>query len=394
MSGSKYLGWCLSLTFFLVAVAAAINYVADPCGIYHYGKRWDWIHSRPAILGVAFIHKARAVEQAQADVLFLGSSRTAEGLDPHNPVVPGRAYNLGLPDSSVYEQWRYFQHACAAHMPNTVVLGIDMGGFAATRKNNAMFLEDRLLVRPDGTPTPFLSRTFADLGPTIFSLSTVELSLKTLEVQRGPALKFDEGFEANAPLITEHLDLAKSVFAANNKWVTNATTILYRGPDGGTPQMDAFDHLVAFCAEKHIRLIVFLQPLHSAALDNFTREWDAYADWEKALVTRMESHPGLQGEFWDFASYNSMSTEPFPLPTDKYSHMRYYWEGSHYRKIVGDMVLERIFTGAGPAAFGRQINSSTVDQDLQRLLDEKLAWHEHHQAVAIDISTAEVQANP
>ena len=187
-----------------------------------------------------------------------------------------------------------------------------------------------------------------------------------------------------------HLCSTSSVYLANKKWVLNVETVRFRDAAGHAPQMDAFDKLVGFCADHHIHLIVFLQPLHSMLLDRFTTDWSGYSDWVKTAVAHMESHPGLNGQFWDFTSYNSMSTESFPAPTDKYSHMRYYWEGSHYRKIVGDTVLQRIFTGAGPSSFGRQITSATVGDDLQRLADEQSAWHDRHQAVQVDVAAPAV----
>jgi len=277
MSASSYLKWCLTVAFVIVGIVAATNYVADPCGIYHYGKSWDWIQSRPATLDAAFIHKAQGVELAQADVLFMGSSRTAEGLDPRCPAVPPHAYNLGLPSSSMYEDFRYLQHAIAAHKPQTVVFGLDWDAFAYSRRNNGLFLEDRLLVRADGTPTPVWTRAFADVGPTLFSLPILQLSLDTLRAPKGSDLKYGDGYEANAPIFTQHMNLAKSVLAANKKWVFNEEPIPYRGPDGSMPQMEEFSKFIDLCAQNQIRLIAFVQPLHSAVLDRCTDQWEAYS---------------------------------------------------------------------------------------------------------------------
>jgi hypothetical protein len=278
-------------------------------------------------------------------------------------------------------------------MPSTVVLGVDTGSFSAERRISSFYSDDRLMVRPDGTPTPAIVQTFADLAPTLFSLPTATLSFQTLMAQSNTRLKFDQGYEANAPSIVYRLDLTKRVYIANQKWLTEAPPA-YRAADGAMPEMDDFDHLVAFCVDNHIHLIVFMHPMHSAMLDLLTKDWDVYSGWERELVARMETHPGLKGEFWDFTSYDSMSTEPFPAPTETYSHMHYYWEGSHYRKIVGDMILQRIFNGTGPAGFGRMVTNATVDQDLQRLASEKSAWHNHHQAVQINPATDQAPAAP
>ena len=379
LSGPAYLKLSLSLTLLMVGTVAAINYVVDPCGIYHAGKSWDWTRSRPEILELAFINKAHAVEQAQADILLLGNSRVAQGLDPRSAALPARAYNLGIPGSGMVEQWRYLQHAGAAHRLTTVVLGLDIENFGADRKNKPMFSDDRLLVQADGTPTAFLPHLFADIGPTLFSWSTLKFSYQTLRAPRALDLKFPEGFEENAPKIFEHMDLASSVLAANKMWVAGAEIGDFRGKDGRAPQMDAFGNIVAYCNQHHLRLLIFVQPLHAALMDKLTDDWPRYEDWMRTLAAQSTT-----AELWDFTGYNSISTEAFPLPTDKTNGMRFYWEGSHYRKIVGDLVLERLFAGTGPANFGQRVTSANVDQDLARLQAEKQAWHAQGQAVPMD----------
>ncbi len=383
LSGPRYLKLFLSLTALLVLAVGAINFVVDPCGIYHAGKAWDWTRSRPEILEVAFINKAYGVETAQADILLLGNSRVAQGLDPHSAALPAHAYNLGIPGSGMVEQWRYLQHAGAAHMPTTVVLGIDIENFGADRKNKPMFSDDRLLVQADGRPTSFLSRFFADIGPTLFSFSTLQFSYKTLRASKALDLKFPDGYEENAPRIFEQMDLASRVLAANKAWVDGTEIADYRLKNGRAPQMEAFAKIVAYCQQHNIRLLVFVQPLHAALLDKLTDNWPRYADWMRTIAAQTTT-----AELWDFSSYSSISTEPFPLPTDKMNGMHFYWEGSHYRKIVGDLVLQRLFAGTGPADFGLRVTSANVEQDLSRLQAEKQAWHEQGLAVPIDMGPA------
>jgi hypothetical protein len=59
----------------------------------------------------------------------------------------------------------------------------------------------------------------------------------------------------------------------------------------------------------------------------------------------------------DFSGYNSMTTEPVPPSGDTTSRMKWYWESSHYRKELGDLVLDRLleYEGTGraiPVDFG------------------------------------------
>jgi hypothetical protein len=50
--------------------------------------------------------------------------------------------------------------------------------------------------------------------------------------------------------------------------------------------------------------------------------------------------------------------EEIPAPGDRTTRMTYYWEGGHFKKALGDRMIERLFTGVGE--FG-------VDLDLQNI---------------------------
>jgi hypothetical protein len=270
-----------------------------------------------------------------------------------------------------------------------VVLGVEYDWAAPDRAQADSFSDDRLLVQPDGRPTPILTRAFADLPLTLYSYRMAQFSLATLRAPKNADLAFAAGFEGNAPEVVEHLDLAANVLKATRDLVGRVEPGPFRYPDGRAPQMEAYKRILALCAERHIHLVVFTQPLHAMMLDKYSRSWSDYSDWMRTLVSNIDATPGVKTELWDFSGYNSISTEPLPSASDTDSHMRFYWEGSHYRKVVGDMVIQRIFTGVGPDYFGQLVTSATVDQDLQRLLKEKTAWHERGQAVTLDLPHAQ-----
>jgi hypothetical protein len=64
--------------------------------------------------------------------------------------------------------------------------------------------------------------------------------------------------------------------------------------------------------------------------------------------------------------------------------MRWYWEGSHYQRAVGDAILDRIFgvESSGmkvPADFGLAVSASTIEAHLVRVrrdLDRYAADHQ------------------
>lgn len=389
LSPSRYLRLFLLTTALVVGGTALLNYIADPFGLYHMGKPWDWIRTRPCLGSAMAMHKAYDVERAQADTLFLGDSRVFVGLDPHAPGVPQPAYNLALLGAKAYENLRYLQHASATHMPRTVVLGIDLRYFHPDTSTTGEFLEDRLRVRADGTPTPF--RAFTDWAPTLLSVKALACSLRTLFAQTGPLVTYDSGYDPVREELDQHFDLASRVAIFNAAVTKPGPPPDYRDPQGRTPGLDAFRQIVIFCAAHQIRLIVFVLPSHALLLDASTQDWPTYGNWMASVLDIMEAEPGLQGEFWDFAGYNSISTEAFTPPSEHDSKTTHYWESSHFKKSVGDLVLQRLFTGQGPSAFGQRVTSATLQADLDRLKAEKEAWHNRGFAAPLESNPAPAQ---
>ena len=133
----------------------------------------------------------------------------------------------------------------------------------------------------------------------------------------------------------------------------------------------------------HIRLLVFIHPLHAVLQDIYTADWAMYSDWLHSVAFGLEATKGLTWECWDFSGYNRISTEPFPAASDLYSHMKYYSECSHYRRTVGNMVLDRMLGHGGPL-FRRADQCRNLQADLDRLKSEKDAWNSTGRVAPID----------
>jgi hypothetical protein len=380
-SASRYLLLCLGSALLALTAVGTLNYVADPYGLYHYGKSWDWIHHRKGIIHFLYAHKAHAVQDLKPDVLILGNSRTLYGIDPSYSALPANTYNLALEGADMYVTWRYLQHAAAIHLPRTVILGTDIKAFDRSGPLPSEFSEERLSVDAGGRPQPLSA--FADVGSTLFSTTALYYSVKTLVNVPNANYPYGHGFEADAMLKVNQLNLARNVFAANRQWLTPHVYHV-RPPEGDDPEMDLFGKIVSFCAQNHIHLIVFIQPMHASMLDLVTADGGKYSIWVKDIVANMESVPGGQNELWDFTGYDDVTTESFPAPSETYSHMRYFWECSHFQKNVGDMVLSRILTATAPPNFGQQVNSANVQGDLDRIKAEKDAWHQFGRVVLLD----------
>jgi hypothetical protein len=63
--------------------------------------------------------------------------------------------------------------------------------------------------------------------------------------------------------------------------------------------------------------------------------------------------------------------EPVPPPGSK-DEMGFYWDSSHFKEIIGDWILDRLFevgreSQPAPAGFGVELTVETVEAELARM---------------------------
>lgn len=104
----------------------------------------------------------------------------------------------------------------------------------------------------------------------------------------------------------------------------------------------------AICEQNHIALIVFINPIHFVTYRaNNLDEFNAFKR-ELAQVT----------DYYDFSGENEITTNNY-----------YYYETSHYRPLVGDKIVHRIFAMPQEAdvSFGRWVTKENVEEHLAQL---------------------------
>lgn len=114
--------------------------------------------------------------------------------------------------------------------------------------------------------------------------------------------------------------------------------------------MDAFRRIKTLCDANGIELIVFFNPIHHFTyLRNNMDELNAF---KRALAEVTD--------YYDFSGLNEVTTNNYN-----------YYETSHYRPIIGDRIVARIFGGAPPAgSFGVFVTKENVDAHLAALRAE------------------------
>ena len=85
--------------------------------------------------------------------------------------------------------------------------------------------------------------------------------------------------------------------------------------------IDEIKEIVKLCRENNIKLVIFMNPAYK----------NTYIDNNDNDLKRFKKELAQITDYYDFCYLN-------PVTTDK----KMFYEGSHYRDIVGDMIIERI----------------------------------------------------
>jgi len=114
----------------------------------------------------------------------------------------------------------------------------------------------------------------------------------------------------------------------------------------------------------------FIQPVHALAeLSYWATRRQEVDDWKRSLTTVIDARrrEGCDIRPVDFSGFNRITTEEIPQATGQ-ENMQYYWEQSHYRSEVGQMILERLFREGRQDErddFGVDLSGGTIEQHLR-----------------------------
>ncbi len=360
---SGYLGWLL--TFFLCQFLGVVlfNVTIDPYGAIATPKLAGFNQSKPEQRNHVRLFKAIEITRQKPTLIFLGSSRTEVGLNPNHVAIPtpSSTYNLGISGPNMYEVFRYFQHALKNQPDLThVILGIDFFMFNQRRENQVDFDETRL-------EKQYI--TLPDVLDVTFSLDALSKSYTTLLAnrQQSESTPYYSNGMRNPEFFIQHnlpeQSIVKGFKFSLNEYL-NAPT-LYQNYTLSRQQLNYLNQLIHLCQENQITLEIFISPSHATQGEAIhkARLWSVFEDWKREVVKMTP--------VWDFSGYNSITTEPIS------ETMNNYFDNSHYRQNVGDLVLNRLLdyhSDTVPQDFGVWITPETLESHLQTIRANRETW--------------------
>ena len=381
---------------------AVINVFVDPFWRFDLVEIPKFNAQKTQFPASARLAKAGMICRLQPSTVILGTSRVEVGLDPTHPALRsahGLAYNLALAGSGLHELDLTLRHAVhASPQLKRVLLGLDFFMFNANREAVVFgtevfnFDEKRLLVSAHDTCwRSFLYDLPLLLGPKglFHSLATVlqqksePTSASSPDIANWIGNYDSNGYRNNFYIIQKLIAPNRgyrALFEGQERYYVEkvwrpAPTRRYCFGWDQKSTFATFRGMLDFARSAGIDLRIFINPIHARLLLAVRDAglWPQYEDWKTKMVEVLADEATGAGQpqfpLWDFSGFNSVTTEPVPPARDTTTVMKGFWEPSHYKKEVGDLMIDRMVSYNDPARavppdFGKLLAPLTIDRWL------------------------------
>ncbi len=407
---AHYLRLWLTGTALLLLGVAAFNLVVDPYRLLQLVDMPGFNTVKPAAARYGAVAKAYQLPRIQARTLVLGNSRAEVGLDPSLPAWPSPpVYNAALPGTGTDTSLRYLQLALAAstgagagepaRQPRTVVWGIDVMDFLTDPAQPPLEKPSAVMSRwPIASGLPGVEDLQAQAQDLLLSTLTLDAlfdSVQTLASQHDPyAVDLTPlGFNPMRDYLKisreeGYWNLFRQKDLGNISSYLRRPTGIFDASGSTSPAWEDLKEVLRLCRQHGIQLQLFSYPYHAHLLEaiRLTGHWDAFEAWKRTVVhllaqeARENQAVGQPAfAFWDFSTFNALSTEPIPAPADRTTAMRWYWEAGHFKSALGDLLLARMLQHSDhPAGFGVLLTPDNVEAHIRAIRAQGAAYRQNH----------------
>ncbi len=389
ISSYRYCLLTLAAFIALLGFIACFNAIIDPFNMYGKVKIEGININKPTVYSRMRLYKAFEVERVQPQTIILGSSRTHLGIScSHEALARLEApcYNLAFDGATAKEMYYYLHHADAVRPLKHVVLGLDL--YHASNSPAIIRPDfDEFLLYSDNLPH-WLRFITADLRlltsfdmlrasiQTLRSQSKIESSWFSPDGQRLGEVFFrqvqptfvKEGARTYFDEIDQQEIRDQIVPAATKKNVETPV-------NSEENSISYVRRIIEFCRNRNIDLRIFITPSHAHQSETSAALWgeDSLTSGKRELVKLLANdaaayHDKAAIPLFDFSGYSEITTEPLP-PVGSREEMRYYWDSSHFKQVVGDYVLNRLFNISDkkmPTDFGVELTAKNIDSVLDK----------------------------
>lgn len=365
MSSKKFLKIVLVLSFFVAILIGGVNYIVDPYGIY----KTNIFQNKPEQDKNIRLAKVVKVEELKPVSISLGTSRTEYGYDPNHKYFSKPSYNLAVSAASLYENRLYLEHAIKQGNLKEVLLVADWRMFNDPKMTKSNDFEDFFNTK--------------NIYKQLFSVDLFRSSLNTIIKQKVKSSYLENG-QRDWYFNQENIDKQGGHLKVMNKDEESyykKSDFKYNSNIYQDTKKDSFEDfrkILELCYKKGIKLDIVFGPSH-------IRQWEAYDyyqdietwyKWKKDVVLFVEKIADEQEKtpyrIMDFSVYHELTAET--VPTNPKEKMKYHWEASHYKKELGDIVLDRLLDISPYKDFGVELNIQNIDNHIQNLREDRVQF--------------------
>lgn len=360
---------------------ALFNLAVDPYSSFRWSDIKGVNDQKTLRRGGGRVNKALILGHTRFDVLLYGTSRGEMGLDPQSPALDGAfAFNASLSSTNIAELARAVDYAAHHQTPDLVVVGLDLLMFGENTATSGDFEQSGFAGAPEW---PVYVRRLLSLEASSDSGWVLFTSRRHIRQSFAKDGSYDIGarkkdFDHRAEMAA--VIRAQMAFPGR----PNAYGGFFYAPE----RMEDLKRLLGSFDNGKTRVALFITPLHAKVLEAKTAAGlqSSWEQWKRDLVATVDSANATSrrpAELWDFSGYNAVTTED--IPRDPGSRMRWYWDGSHFTKAAGDLILERILKGAGDDSFGIRLSRDNIEAVIGRIRAERARYAETHPGEVAEI---------
>ena len=364
----------------VLLLVASLNFVVDPQKIFGVVDIKGFNREKPFILNGGMRKlKSVEIEKGNYDTVLLGTSRVLRGLNPLHPVFKSnQAYNAGLAGSGIYEISQVFEFANNNLNIKTALIGLDAFSFKSTKKPEGDFYDSKFNKKYHK-----LNFIFSELFSSqklMNSVSTIKFNWQNKhdEYINNGFIKINSSDKYNYTRRQFFIDYIKFYLTSENFY-----PVLYE-------DTQSFEWLKHILKERKddTQLYLFISPIHAYQLEamKHLNTFSNFEEWKRDLVKfiaedTVENSNKQPIILWDFSGYNSITNEQIP-PLGSKQEMKWYWESSHYKKELGDVILDVIFnypkkSENAPSDFGEIIDYKNIESHLQKIRVEQAQYKQN-----------------
>ncbi|NFS28346.1 hypothetical protein FDF12_00825 [Clostridium botulinum] len=297
--------------FFITILIVSIcffNYKLDPYGIWKTSFKYQVLEPNKNYAKTQFVLN----NPEKYDSFIFGSSRV--GHIETNLLHDGKYYNMTYSVGTQHEWLGTIKTFINNDVKiKNIILGIDDFSFTFDPKNNN---NDLLRVPYQNLDYKEKFNKYLLRNPIdTYNLNTI----RTLINGNYCFNKNDDILETGVTYGNDDEILSDIENHVNDPKFNNPANFF--GVNRISESIDEMNEIISLCKDNNINLYVFFNPINKITYESNKEVTEEFKEQLQKITS-----------YWDFSGYNDITTNNF-----------YWYETSHYRNIVGKMIMEKMF---------------------------------------------------